>query len=463
MRVAGTAIRHPAALKSETKSSLSWGLVFLLIYAAVSVGRIQELLPFLAPMRPGLIAGGLALLVWVKASGTWAEKIPTELPTVQSVMILLGLAVITIPVSIWPGNSLRFVFNVYLKTILLFLMVVYWCRSIQDVRRLIWVCCLATAALAVPGVLNGYNVERYQAELVSYDANDLALLFVIVLPFVLYLYSSGGMRGRLVLLAVALLLLYGIVLTQSRGGILALCVVGGLVLWRSRLSPSTKWTTVAVAILVFGVLAGTAWKERIATMLDPQTEYDRTAGGRTEIWKTGIVLLATHPWGVGIDGFVTGEGLYHQGEGKWNAPHNSFLQIAVELGIIGLVVFIRLLAQVMRTLRNVETMARDRVDPPAFVKFVRKASSSVGTPPAAKRGSEDLFRLAEAVEIGLWGFIVGGFFLSQAYSSILYVMLALSLVCVRLVRQQAGEPELGKSDQARKFAARFRAQPLPRL
>src|SRR6476620_6178637 len=194
MHVAGSAIRLPAASKAKTGSIVSWGMVLLLIYAAVSIGRIQELLPFLAPFRPGLIAGGLALLVWIKAPGEWAEKIPIELPEVKSVMMLLAIAVVTIPVSVWPGNSLNFLLNNYLKTILLFLLVIYWCRSLTDVHRLMWICSLAAAALVIPGILGGDHTDRYQAEFVSYDPNDLAFLFVITLPFVLYLFSVSGKR-----------------------------------------------------------------------------------------------------------------------------------------------------------------------------------------------------------------------------------------------------------------------------
>lgn len=441
---------------------MSFGMALLLMYAAVSIGRIQELLPFLTYLRPGLIAGGLALLAWINAPGTWAEKIPVELPEVKSVMILLALAIITIPVSVWPGNSLNYLLNVYLKTILLFLLVIYWCRSLTDVRRLIWVCCVATAALVIPGLLSGDHTDRYQANLGSYDANDLALLFVVALPFVLYLFSNAGKVAKFVLLGVTLLYFYGIVLTQSRGGLLALLVVGGLILWRSRLSRSAKIGTVFAAILVFGVLAGTAWKERISTMLDPQTEYDQTAGGRTDIWKTGLILLATHPWGLGIDGFVTAEGLYHEGLGKWSAPHNSFIQIATELGIAGLIVFVRLLMQVMRTLRHVETFAQGRIEPPPAIKAVRRLSVSSEAPQLVKDSSQELFLLAEALEIALWGFIVGGFFLSHAYSGILYVMLALSLVCIRLVRQQTGEPGYSSVGKPLSFAARISAQRLHR-
>jgi len=189
-------------------------------------------------------------------------------------------------------------------------------------------------------------------------------------------------------------------------------------------------------------------------MWDPQTEYYQTAGGRTDIWKTGFLLLATHPWGLGIDGFVIGEGLSHGGAGKWSASHNSFVQIATELGVVGLIVFVRLLKQVMRTLRHVETLARGHSEHSAAIQAVRRFSIRPDTP-QAKESSKEIFQLAQTLEIALWGFIVGGLFLSQAYGGILYVILALSLVCVRLVRQQTGESGLVSVGKPLTFAARF--------
>lgn len=416
------------------RSSLPWGQIFLLIYTAVAVGRIQELIPALAPLRPGLIAGGIALLAWIKAPGTLPEKVPIHIPAVRDVMILVGLAVVLVPISIWPRGSLGFLVGAYFKTVLLFLFVVYWCRTVQDVRRLMWVCCLATAALAVPGWFEDPGANRYYKEGWTYDSNDLALLFVVVLPLILYLFSTSRRAAQVFLLAVALVCVYGVVLTQSRGGLLALIVVGSLALWRSRMTRTTKYAIVLVALLVFGVLAGTAWRDRIRTMWDPQTEYDRTAGGRTDIWKTALVLFVTRPWGVGIDGFVTAEGLYHQGAGKWNAAHNSFIQVCVELGVVGFVVFIRLLTGTLRSLRQVETVAA--AAPRRPLTRVHGPPRPARQPAPSQSGFDNLFLLAEALEISLWGFIVGGFFLSQAYSGLLYVLLAMSLVCVRLLNEQ---------------------------
>lgn len=410
----------------------SLGMVVFLLYAWICVGRPQEIVPGLIVLRLGLLTGGLALLAWLHAPGRFAEKISLDTPLVRDVMILVGLALMTVPISIWPGNSLLFLFNVFLKTILLFFLVIYWCRSVQDVRRLLWVFCLGTVCLVIPGVLSGHTgQERYSLEVLSYDANDIALLQVMALPPILYLYSTSGRRAKLLLAGMALLCVYGIVLTQSRGGFLAFVVVGGLILWRSSMSKSAKWSIVALGVVVFGILAGTAWKERIRTMWDPQTEYDQTAGGRTDIWKSSLVLLAKRPWGVGIDNFETAEGLSHGGLGKWSAPHNSFLQIAVELGIVGLAIFIRLLARTLRSLRLIKMS----IKPPMLPIVMRRLSER--QPRASAREMDEsghLYQLAEALEMTLWGFIIAGFFLSQAYSGVLYIMLALGIVFARLAK-----------------------------
>ncbi|MEP6886706.1 MAG: O-antigen ligase family protein [Nitrospirales bacterium] len=438
MRVITNTAEPSYKISPKSKAVLPLGMVLFLLYAWVCVGRPQEMVPALTVLRLGLVTGGLALLAWFRAPGWFTEKIPIEVPIVRDVMILLGVALITVPIGVWPGHSLLFLFNVFLKTILLFFMVIYWCRTVGDVRRLLWVYCIASVAVVIPGVIFGQTgQERYSVGSLSYDPNDIALLQVMALPLIVYLYSTSGRHARFVLAGMALLCLYGVVLTQSRGGFLALVVAGSLILSRSSMSRSTKLSIVVVGLVVFGVLAGTAWKERIRTMWDPQTEYDQTAGGRTDVWKASLVLLATHPWGVGIDNFVTAEGLSHGGTGKWSASHNSFLEIAVELGVVGLAVFIRLLVWTMSTLRQIKMSIRPRA-PTVFVRKVTSKRATTAPQELDERGH--LFQLAEAVQVTLWGFIVGGFFLSQAYSAMLYVMLALSLVLARLAQLRSVTP-----------------------
>ena len=432
MRVMTNTAKPSYKISPKERAGLSLGMVLFLLYAWISVGRLQEIFPGLVVLRLGLLTGGLALVAWLHAPGRFVEKISLDTPLVRDVMIIVGLALFTVPISIWPSHSFLFLFNVFLKTVLLFFLVISWCRTVQDVRRLLWVYCVGTVCLVIPGALSGpVGKERYSLESLSYDSNDIALLQVMALPLILYLYTTSGRRAKLLLIGMALLCLYGIILTQSRGGFLALVVVGGLILWRSSLSKSAKWRIVALAVVAFGILAGTAWKERIRTMWDPQTEYDQTAGGRTDLWKASLVLLAKRPWGVGIDNFTTAEGLSHGGVGKWSAPHNSFLQIGVELGVVGLAIYIRMLARTLRSLRLIKLS----IKPPKLPVVMRRLPERQRRAPAQEMDeSGHLYQFAEALEMALWGFIIGGFFLSHAYSSMLYIMLALGIVFTRLAK-----------------------------
>jgi O-antigen ligase len=397
----------------EDRTPFRWGMWFLLLFTLVVVGRIQEVFPDLAPLRVGLITGGLTALAWVLAPGSFQDKLPAQLQPVRYVLILLALAVLTIPIGVWPGTSFEFLTESYWKTVLLFLLVLFWCRSVQDMRRLIWVCCLGAIALVVNGLLTGeVDDGRFNANSNMYDANDLALLLVMLLPFLLYLFSTSSGLIQIAVSGITIVSLYGIVLTQSRGGFLALVVVSMLILGRSALSRASKVTVVGVALLVFGGLAGSEYWDRIETIWAPRTEYDRTAGSRTQIWQTGLTIMATRPWGVGINGFGIAEGLSHGGTGVWLAPHNSFLQIGVELGVGGLIVFLLLIVRTLGGLRHIQAKAKEM---PVLAP----------TPLAA---------LAAALEISLLGFVVGGFFLSQAYSALLYVVLALSAACTRITR-----------------------------
>lgn len=420
----------PASVESAAfvhgGSTLTLGQLSLLVFLMVVVARVQEVVPTLAPLRIGLIAGSIAALSWLLAPVTMHKKVPLGRVEVRYVLGLFGLAIASIPISIWPGHSLEFVISAYWKLILLFLLVLYWSRSIRDIRRIVWVCCLGVMTFVIVGLFVGdiYH-ERFQTDSQTYDRNDLALVLVMALPLKVYLLSTSRGAGKLVAAGMMLCALVGIMLTQSRGGFLALIVVITMILWRSAMSRASKAAVVVVFLVTFAGLAGEAYWDRMQTMWEPSTEYDQTAGGRTEVWKNGIKILAMHPWGIGIDGFETAEGLSHSGKGKWNASHNSFLQIGCDLGIAGLFLFIALLWRCMRGLSRVQAWGLE-----SALLGAEASEKQYGC--NAPLGKRDVASLAASLEISLLGFVCGGFFLSQAYNPFLYVLLALSIAVSRL-------------------------------
>src|SRR5262249_22575994 len=131
-------------------------------------------------------------------------------------------------------------------------------------------------------------------------------------------------------------------------------------------------------------------------------------GARWGVWQTALrLMLENAVIGVGAGGYETAEGLSHGVRGKWSAAHNAFLQIGAELGLVGLGLFIFL---VYRALKNCRL---------------------------PQHGPPDTGWLARSVELSLFGCIVVGFTLSQAYSNILYILIAISVVLARLASEPA--------------------------
>jgi O-antigen ligase len=412
--------------------TFSWGKVFLILFAFVIIGRIQEGIPALWPYHIGLVTGGLAGIVWYFSLGSLHDKIPTQIPQVRYVIWLLVLSVLTVPIGVWPGNSFDYVTGVYWKVILFYLMVLFWSRSIKDIEAIVWACCLGLSAQILFGLAFVGDVDRFKAGSGTYDANDLALVLVMALPLLVHLFSIAGRGMKLVVSAMIFICLYGVVLTQSRGGFLALVAAGILIIFRSRIGTAGRIGIIVVGLVVFGMLAGVQYWDRMSTIWSPQTEYDQTAGGRTELWKNGLKILVTHPWGVGIENYSIADGLSRGvgGPGSWMTAHNSFLQLGVELGVAGLIVFSLLITGAIRDLRRIQAVPKKETDRKIYPSNALHQTIKVKSPV-----QEKLLPLAVALETSLWSFVIGGFFLSQAYSPVLYCVLALSLACKRMMQE----------------------------
>ena len=132
-----------------------------------------------------------------------------------------------------------------------------------------------------------------------------------------------------------------------------------------------------------------------------------------KIWGRGIVYMVEHPiFGVGANNFPVAEGTIsplarrqEYGLGvKWGAAHSTFVQIGAELGFPGLLMVIAVLGSSYLALRRVTKMGN-----------------------VAGRQRPPPVRLAQALTASLVGFTVGAFFLSLAYSEMLYALVGLTI------------------------------------
>ena len=134
------------------------------------------------------------------------------------------------------------------------------------------------------------------SDLITYDANDFALLVVTALPIGMYsaLRPDRSPWGRTLDWAGLTVLAITFVWAGSRGGFLALLATGGFFLWRFRaIRATTKISAVLAIGVVVALVAGPKFWEQMSTLLSPSSDYNLTSEtGRIHVWKRGVGL---HP------------------------------------------------------------------------------------------------------------------------------------------------------------------------
>jgi O-antigen ligase len=404
---------------------LKWDLLLFCLagYLLTSVGRVHQLFPVLESLRPAILTGLLAIVLYLVDRREERRGNLLWVPTTKYLIALLIWMVLSVPGSLVLGVSFELVFDDFIKTAVMYLVIAGAVRGPRDVER------LAVVYLIAATVYAGVVISRFDVgsgddwrlgHLYYYDANDFATFAVTAMPFGLYFLQAGRRTRARVLAAAALaILILAFVRSGSRGGFVALAAVIGFVVLRYTAIPF-RWRVGSTA-LVLVVLLGTAsdrYWEQMGTILS-DADYNRTEeSGRLQIWNRGVGYMLQYPFlGVGPNNFGAAEGMLSPfadrqqfGIGvRWNAPHSSYIQAGAELGLPGLVIFIGLIASGFGALRRCSRSEH--------------ASIAPACPGARARPSQ----LAQALTASLLGFLVGAFFLSLAYSQILYTLVALAV------------------------------------
>ena len=401
---------HNQGLTKQTSIFFYAFLAFLIS----DIARIQELYPILATIYfqkvIGLIAiGGLLFDPIVKIN--FIERVKTRQSKI--IFFLLVLMVISIPLSIYPGNSFRFLTQHFWKIILVYVLILAYASSYEIINKVTWTYILAVGLL---GVVYYASIGEGRIEITTtYDANDLA--FVTVPAYAISFFKLFSLKGikRLLVGCLCVLFLITVIKTQSRGGFIGLLAVTGIMLFQLR-RLGFKYIMIGLFLCLIGgsiVLykADSQFWNRMAAIWNYTDDYNYTQPtGRIEVWKRGVNIMMTHPiLGVGVGNFYTAEGYSHMDiGGKWSSAHNSFLEIGAELGFPGLVCFCYIILSSLMGLRKLGSF-KHKITFNNFVAFQFSLVSS-------------------------WiGFIVIGFFLSNAYSSIFYFLTGLSCALTGLV------------------------------
>jgi hypothetical protein len=188
------------------------------------------------------------------------------------------------------------------------------------------------------------------------NPNELGFVIATIVPFIYYLLWGGRVKAKLLFLILLPPLLYALILTMSRGALLALGVVGWVVFKRSKYKAVLIIAAVGIAIGGWSVMTDIQ-KDRYLSLVDSDTAGAATADGRVEGMLNEMVLgFTTRPiFGNGLG--TTVETKFHElGSGK--ASHNLYAELVIEVGLVGAFFFLSYIFRLRSSLLKAETHNR---------------------------------------------------------------------------------------------------------
>jgi O-antigen ligase len=399
-----------------------------LLFILFTFFRLHEAFPALNPLRlPKLLAlGSLGVLAGLLAFRRIAIAWSPELKLFAWFFAIITLGCLTatgrdLAIQAWTDNFVKIGIMVFAIASL--------ARAPRDfalAARAFVAAGVAVAVVAISNRLNGIGlVEGTRVTVgrdigsVLGDPNDLSLVLLFPLSFAVALVVTArtGLLSRLFGLFGGGAIVWAILCTQSRGGLLGIVAVVGALAARRIRSRAVLLVGGAVALLLLFAVAGVSGR---ASGGAGEAGIDESSMGRLEAWKAAVRMAMARPLtGVGLKNYSANFFFYSDWwEGFAKAVHSTWFSVLSEGGWIAFFLFI---AMVVATTRSALRSA-DLSSP---------ARAGAAYDPATHA-------MAQALVGGIAGFVVSGTFLTQGFTWPVYILLALSVAVARRIETARG-------------------------
>ncbi len=366
------------------------GLLLVISWMAALAARQDTRLEF-SSAHPGLSYVVVLFVAWVALSQLWAA---------DSGQALTALAQFTL-------NAILF-------------LIVYSAVRTPEQAILVIAAFIAGACLnAIYGLLFVSPEPGRLERLTSSISNPNDLAAILVPALVLSLGLAGALRraapARLAALGAAALCGACIFLTASRAGLVGLAVA-----LAAFFVVGTRWRGRTLVVVVILGFAGLGFFEYVASSdIRAHVSTIGSGSGRLDLWTVGWRMVEANPLvGVGAGNFPVSSihyllqpGAIEHGSYFIGAPkvtHNMYLEIWIELGIIGLALFVTILAFCVRSALQASRAFAD--------------------------GDFRMEFISRAVFVALVGALATDFFGSREYTKDLWLLLALAPALLAMAR-----------------------------
>ncbi|MGI9424903.1 MAG: O-antigen ligase family protein [Hyphomicrobiaceae bacterium] len=388
-----------------------------------------------------MLGASFCALVWTKLLSSTAEApLPINLWLFTAYFVWLSITTI---VSLVPSDSYSMWMNNPWKIAAMTLAISWLARSSRDFLLSSSIFILGGALVAAVviynkiyslSLVNGTRVTigritieegvqldsatQYALEQgkILNDPNDLALILLFPLAFALArVVCRRGLMDAVLSAGMSGIILLSIVFTQSRGALLGVvAVIGVLFLQRFKMALPALLAVMVAAPLIFSAMNFSS-RDHSGVSQALQGELEDSAAHRIEAWKTAINMVMDRPiTGIGPGNFNE---FYRTYTNYWRSremsAHSMWFQVLAELGIVGLGLFVAMIAT-------------------SFMVNARSLSILQSTnAPASLRAT------GIALQSALAGTCVSGTFLSQAHTWPVYVIVGLIAALYNLAQNRS--------------------------
>ena len=401
-------------IDAQVEKGTKFAFQCFLCFGGIVFVAPQYFIPGLAEIGIGKIVIFLALFSYAKlaySQGRLSFVKGSELKILASFLLF---CLMSVSFSRWPGGSLQFFMEYVWKAGVVFFLAANLLTSGERARQLCWTFVIFTAVNSFMGLQNwrtGHmmggatnRIEGGFAGLAS-NPNDLGLLLNMFLPFVWYAYRTATMAvTRYAALLIVASSAVTVVITFSRGAFLGLVVVAGIFTWK-RAAGKRVWIIMLIAVLLPVILAvlPAGYSDRMLSIIHSDMDETGARGERIELMEVAVKSMITDPLGIGLGMNIIAS--TDAGTG-WHVIHNAYLQVGVELGVLGFILYILLIWRTYQGLTAIEQSP------------VRSVAD-----------------LAFAIRLSLIAYLVGGLFGAVAYNFYFFYPAGMAVALKSLVKR----------------------------
>jgi O-antigen ligase len=295
-----------------------------------------------------------------------------------------------------------------------FVLLLFIVLSIVDtLARVRWVLLSANAAVALGSLRLIEEWWQFRSVDPSYrvgvsvgDSNYFSTTAALCLPFASLMVLHANKRWEKLFYGACLALsLFGVTLCQSRGGTLAMGAAFLYLVARSRrrLRNLILVSVMAVLLMIFSPSSS------LQRFLHPVSGDKASVEFHIIAWKAGLLMIERHPFfGIGLGNFKPMMDSYAPPGTEWSTiAHNTFLEVAAELGLPALGVFVGIIVFTYRSLGGVGRRARIT-------------------------GDKMMCFATLGLQAGFVGYLVGACSISAEYTKLFWLVIFLSMCLPQL-------------------------------